>query len=44
VNQQEAEVVRFAFTSYLACGSLSGTAELLNQAGYRTKVYASRGG
>jgi site-specific DNA recombinase len=42
VNPQEAEAVRFAFQTYLECGSLAGTAQRLNERGYRTKSYVSR--
>jgi site-specific DNA recombinase len=44
VNEQEAEVVRHAFAAYLQCGSLAGTAEMLNSWGYRTKAFTSRRG
>src|SRR5436189_104922 len=41
-NEQEAGIVVFAFETYLECGSLAGTVEALNAAGYRTKAYTSR--
>ncbi len=42
VNQKEAEIVGFAFETYLARGSIAGTVDALNAAGYRTKAYTSR--
>ena len=42
VNEQEAEVVVFAFETFLACGSLAGTVTDVNARGYRTKAFTSR--
>ncbi len=44
VIDMEAEVVQFAFVTYLACGSIAETVRTLNAAGYRTKAYVSRNG
>jgi len=44
VNEQEAQIVRFAFSTYLEEGSVLRTAEVLNARGYRTKSYTSRRG
>jgi site-specific DNA recombinase len=44
INEREAEAVRYAFEAYLECGSMVRTAELLNERGYRTKSFTSRGG
>jgi site-specific DNA recombinase len=41
-NEDEAAVVRFAFSHYLECGSLLATAKELNRRGFRTKKYESR--
>ncbi len=41
-NEREAEIVRVAFETYLACGSIARTVEALNAAGHRTKAYTSR--
>ena len=43
-NEQEAAIVRFAFTHYLECGSILETAKEMNGLGYRTKRYQSREG
>ena len=41
-NEEEKSVVRFAFETYLRCGSILETAKSLNGHGYRTKKYTSR--
>ena len=43
-NPDEVALVNFAFDTYLDCGSLKETAEVLNRRGYRTKGYTSRRG
>ncbi len=42
INEQEAAVVRLAFETYLREGSVLRTRAILNELGYRTKVYTSR--
>ena len=44
VNEQEKQIVRLAFDTYLEEGSVFRTAEVLNARGYRTKSYKSRRG
>ncbi len=41
-NPEEADLVNFAFDTYLACGSIAATREIMNSHGYRTKTYTSR--
>ncbi|MFQ6026808.1 MAG: recombinase family protein [Dehalococcoidia bacterium] len=43
-NPEEVVIVLLAFELYLELGSIKGTAEELNQRGYRTKSYTSRRG
>jgi site-specific DNA recombinase len=43
-NANEVALINFAFDSYLASGSIAGTADMLNRRGYRTKEYTSRRG
>lgn len=42
INEKEAESVRFAFDTYLVCGSILETAKQMNAHGYRSKSYTSR--
>ena len=42
INEQEQEIVKFAFRKYLECGSLLTTLRAMNNHGYRTKSYTSR--
>src|SRR5512140_3748475 len=44
INDKEAEIVRFAYETYLRCGSIIKTATVLNDRGFRTKGYSSRRG
>ena len=44
VNEREAELVRFAFKTYLEVGSVAKTSQILNARGYRSKSYTSRRG
>ena len=44
VNEREAQIVRFAFDTYLKEGSVERTAKVLNSRDYRTKTYTSRRG
>lgn len=44
VNEQEAQVVRLAYDTYLEVGSVLRTAQALNAKGYRTKSFTSRRG
>lgn len=44
VNEREAEVVRFAFETYLKVGGILKTRKVLNERGFRTKGYFSRRG
>jgi site-specific DNA recombinase len=44
INEREAQIVRFAFDTYLQEGSVERTAKVLNDRGYRTKTYTSRRG
>ena len=43
-NEKEKAIVRFTYNTYLKYGSITKTAEQLNQHGYRTKEYTSRRG
>lgn len=43
-NTREAELVRFAFKTYLECGSIEKTADILNEHGYTSKSYVSSRG
>jgi len=40
----EADVIQFAFLTYIACGSIARTVAALNAAGYRTRAFTSRNG
>ncbi len=42
VNEDEANLVRLIFETYLDCGSLLETAARINEAGFRTKSYLSK--
>ncbi len=44
INPKEAESVRFAFDTYLDCGSILETAKRMNAQGYRAKAYTGRSG
>ena len=41
-NEREKVIVRFAFDTYLECGSILETAKRMNGQGFRTKEYRSR--
>lgn len=43
-NEREVSVVRFAFETYLKCGSILETAKILNEKGFRSKESHSRRG
>jgi site-specific DNA recombinase len=43
-NEKEKAIVNFAFDTYLQCGSVLRTCEIVNSKGYRTKEYVSRDG
>jgi site-specific DNA recombinase len=44
VNEREAEIVRFAFETYLQTGSILKTVTIVNDRGFRTKGYLSQRG
>ena len=41
-NETEKAIVQFIFDTYLKCGSITKTAKIVNEHGYRTKEYTSR--
>lgn len=44
INQEEAEVIKFIFSSFIETGSVFEVLEKANQIGYKTKTYISKNG